>query len=127
MLSALLVIWIAVIPLAILGAAWANARCGSPRATRTESEGAGAARQWARLRAFVGHSAKTLPVQAAVAMDEGIRAILPTPVAVPEASQRAPRPAGATLLVATPRTQLRRECAAGQLRGRGGAGRTELS
>ena len=108
MLSALLVVWICLIPLAILGAAWANARSGRPAVRTAAIDSA----RWERITGLLDRS-RTFDM-AAFAPEPQPRATA--------AGHRTRRPT-ATLLA--PRTDLRRACAAQQLRGRGDAGRTE--
>ena len=109
MLSALLVIWIAVIPLAIVGAAWMHARAV---ATGRGGTDAGAA-CWERVARMVGRRS---------AMDLRDHPVIAGPAAATRTTaQHLAR--GATVTLLTPRSDLRRACATQRLRGRGGAGR----
>lgn len=131
MLRALLVVWVAVIPIAILLSAWANAR-GAARAT---GQGMGApaapgytlARQWVQVAGLLGISRSQMglsPFQTATA---AVRFDQP---AAGDWSARGARRAAARPEAAFPPAQtqpLRRECAGQRLRGRGDAGHTERS
>ena len=113
MLSALLVVWIAVIPLAILGAAWVNARRdGRPGRSTADLQAA----RWDRIGRIIGRS-RTFDLPDFVSETEERR-----PAAAVVHLHRRPT---ATLLA--PRLDQRRACAAQRLRGRGDAGRRERS
>lgn len=103
MLSALLVVWICVIPLATLGAAWANARSCRPAGAEPI--------RWDQISSVLDRSATFDMAEFA-----------PEPQPRADTGHRTARPA-ATLLAS--RTDLRRTCDAQRLRGRGDAGRTE--